>query len=192
MMKSASTAFLTVVFCAALLSACASNTDTAPVSDTAEAVTEADTKLSVTETETETLSGSEEETSSETKEETPAETEEQAADDLWANALYTENAELGEGDTVIAVEVAAGEKSVTLTVHTNEENLGAALTSNALVEGDQSEYGLYIKMVNGIRADYDLDGAYWAISKDGELTPTGADTTAISDGEHYELTYTKG
>ena len=189
-MKRFSTAFLTAVFCAALLSACTSNTDTAPVSDTAEAVTEADTELSVTETET--LSESEEETLSETKEGSLAETEEQAADDLWANALYTEDTELGEGDTVISVEVAAGEKSVTLTVHTNEENLGAALTSNSLVEGDQSEYGLYIKTVNGIRADYDLDSAYWAISKDGELTPTGADTTAISDGEHYELTYTKG
>lgn len=187
-MKRFSTALLTAVFCAALLSACTSNTETATVSDTTEAVTEANTELSVTETET----VSEEETLSETEEETLAETEEHAADDLWANALYTEDTELGEGDTVIAVEIATGEKSVTLTVHTNEENLGAALTSNSLVEGDQSEYGLYIKTVNGIRADYDLDGAYWAISKDGELTPTGADTTAISDGEHYELTYTKG
>lgn len=166
-MKRFSTALLTAVFCAALLSACTSSTDITVVSDNSETVTEIET-------------------------ETLAETEEQTADDLWANALYTEDTELGKGDTVISVEIAAGEKSVTLTVHTNEENLGAALTSNALVEGDQSEYGLYIKTVNGIRADYDLDGAYWAISKDGELTPTGADTTTISDGEHYELTYTKG
>lgn len=120
------------------------------------------------------------------------ETEQQAADDLWANALYNEDTELGEGNTVITVEVTAGEKSVALTVHTDEENLGAALTANSLVEGDQTEYGLYIKTVNGIRADYDLDGAYWAISKDGEATPTGADTTAIAAGEHYELTYTEG
>lgn len=124
---------------------------------------------------------------------TEAEQEEtDISDDLWTNAVYTENTELGEGELSVTVEVAAGDKSIEITVHTNEDNLGAALTSNSLVTGDESEYGLYIKTVNGIRADYDLDNAYWALSKDGEATPAGADTTMISDGEHYELTYTKG
>lgn len=112
--------------------------------------------------------------------------------DLWSDAVYTEDTELGDGEKTVEVAVKAGDKDITVTVHTDAENLGAALTENSLVEGDQSEYGLYIKVVNGIKADYDTDGAYWAISKDGELTPTGADSTAIADGEHYELTYTKG
>ncbi len=111
---------------------------------------------------------------------------------LWENAKYTEDVEVGEGEKAVEVAVKAGDKDITITIHTDAENLGKALTENELVEGDQSEYGLYIKVVNGIRADYDKDGAYWAISKDGEMTPTGADTTAIADGEHYELTYTKG
>ena len=63
--------------------------------------------------------------------------------------------------------------------------------ANGLVEGETGDYGLYIKVVDGLRADYDLDGAYWAISKDGEYLMTGADSTPIADGEHYELTYTK-
>lgn len=112
--------------------------------------------------------------------------------DLWSDTVYTEDTELGEGEKTVEVAVKAGDKDITVTVHTDAENLGAALTENSLVEGDQSEYGLYIKVVNGIKADYDTDGAYWAISKDGELTPTGADSTAIADGEHYELAYTKG
>lgn len=117
-------------------------------------------------------------------------TENQAAD-LWSTAIYTEDTELGEGAVTIQVEVQAGDKSVTITVHTDKDNLGAALTENKLVEGDQSEYGLYIKVVNGIKADFDTDGAWWGIYKNGEMTSTGADTTPIADGEHYELVYSK-
>ena len=131
-------------------------------------------------------------TDSETAQADTEQEETDSLDDLWANAVYTENTELGEGELSVTVEVTAGDKSIEIIVHTNEDNLGAALTSNSLVTGDESEYGLYIKTVNGIRADYDQDNAYWALSKDGEATPTGADSTLISDGEHYELIYTKG
>lgn len=115
-----------------------------------------------------------------------------AADDLWKSAQYKEDTEIGEGKTTVKVEVKAGDKAITVTVHTDADNLGKALTDNKLVSGEDGEYGLYIKVVNGIKADYDTDKAYWAISKDGEMTPTGADSTKIADGEHYELTYTKG
>lgn len=77
-------------------------------------------------------------------------------------------------------------------IKTNADNLGDALLEAKLVEGEVSEYGLYIKVVNGLRADYELDGAYWALSKGGEYLMTGANDTPIADGETYELTYTKG
>ena len=111
---------------------------------------------------------------------------------LWETATYTEDTEVGTGSTTIQVEVKAEDNSITFTVHTDADNLGTALTENDLVSGDDSEYGLYIKEVDGIRADYDKDQAYWAISKDGEYLQTGADSTEIADGEHYELTYTEG
>ncbi len=75
---------------------------------------------------------------------------------------------------------------------TSKDNLGDALIESGLVEGEKAEYGLYIKTVNDLRADYDLDGAYWALSKGGEYLMTGADETPISDGDKFELTYTKG
>ncbi len=131
------------------------------------------------------------ETESATEAATEAEGTENQAADLWSTAIYTEDTELGEGAVTIQVEVQAGDKSVTIIVHTDKDNLGAALTDNKLVEGDQSEYGLYIKVVNGIKADFDTDGAWWGIYKNGEMTPTGADTTPIADGEHYELVYSK-
>lgn len=110
---------------------------------------------------------------------------------VWDSADYKEDAEVGEGAITVKVEVAAEEKSVTITVHTDKDNLGAALLDNSLVSGDESEYGLYIKFVIGMEADYDKDGTYWSLSKDGEYLMTGADSTTIADGEHYELTRTK-
>ncbi|MDE6725536.1 MAG: DUF4430 domain-containing protein [Ruminiclostridium sp.] len=133
---------------------------------------------------------SEETQAGEDKEQETAPKEE--SEGVWANAKYTEDAEVGEGAVTIKVKVIADTKEITLTVHTDKENLGAALLEYELVSGDQSEYGLYIKSVNGIQADYDKDQAWWAISKDGEMLMTGADSTPIADGENYELTYTKG
>ena len=78
------------------------------------------------------------------------------------------------------------------TVKTNADNLGDALLEAKIVEGEKGPYGLYIKYANGVRADYELDGAYWSLSKNGEMLMTGASDTPIADGEKYELTYTKG
>jgi len=82
-------------------------------------------------------------------------------------------------------------KSTEFKIDTNKETLADALLEAKLVEGEESQYGLYIKYVNGIRADYELDGAYWSLSKDGEMLLTGASETKIANGEKYELTYTK-
>ena len=113
-----------------------------------------------------------------------------AVSNIWANAQYTEDTELGEGAHTIKLEVKALDKSVTLTVHSENDNLEKILVENKLVEGDNSEYGLYIKKVIGISADYDADGAYWALCKDGEMTATGASGITIADNGHYELVYT--
>ena len=110
---------------------------------------------------------------------------------LWDSALYTEDAEIGEGSHSVQIEVRIEGRSVTLTVRSDKDNLADMLTESGLVEGDTSEYGLYIKKVNGVSADYDTDGAYWGLNKDGEPTPVGASAITVTDGEHYELVYTK-
>lgn len=110
---------------------------------------------------------------------------------VWEEAQYTEDTELGEGATTVQVEVKAGEKSITFTIHTDAGTLGDALLTHALIEGETSQYGLFIKRVNGILADFDIDGYYWGVYKNGEYLMTGVDTTSIADGEHYELVRTK-
>ena len=106
---------------------------------------------------------------------------------LWENATYRRDMELGDGAKTVQVEVKAGEESVTLTIHTDKETLGDALLEHGLIAGDQGAYGLYVKLVNGIEADYDKDGSYWGFYKNGEMMLVGVDGAVIADGEHYEL-----
>ena len=95
------------------------------------------------------------------------------------------------GEITITVEVInkAGE-SKEHEIKTTGTTLADALLEAGLVEGTTDEYGLYITTVDGELADYSADQSYWAISKDGEYLMTGASSTNIADGEHYELTYT--
>lgn len=93
---------------------------------------------------------------------------------------------VGEGETSFPFSVTDAEGSETLfEVHTDQTTVGAALQECNLIEGEESEYGLYVKTVNGITADYDTDGTYWAFYIDGEYASTGVDQTDISAGSSY-------
>ena len=113
------------------------------------------------------------------------------AEGLWENATYRRDKTFGNGEKTVTVEVKAGDDSVTFTIKTDKDTLGEALLDHGLIDGDQGAFGLYVKSVNGIVADYDIDKSYWSLYKDGEYSMTGVDTTKIADGEHYELVYTK-
>ena len=110
---------------------------------------------------------------------------------VWADAIHTTDKTFGEGAITIQLEVKAEEQSLTFTIKTNKETLADALLEHALVEGEMSTYGIYIKKVNGIVADYDIDQTYWSLSKDGQMSMVGASDTTIANGEHYELTRAK-
>lgn len=110
----------------------------------------------------------------------------------WEDATYKEDTELGEGATTVTVLVTAEDKTVTITLHTDKTNLADALLAEELCAGDTGDFGLYIKYVNGIRADYELDGGYyWSIAVNGETAMTGASDVLILPGATYELTRTK-
>ena len=114
-----------------------------------------------------------------------------APEDLWKTATHLEDAAFGEGATTVQVEVKAKDKSVTFTIKTDKKTLGDALLEHDLIAGEEGAYGLYVKVVNGITADYDVDQSYWSFYKNGEYMMTGVDVTEIANGEHYELVYTK-
>ena len=106
---------------------------------------------------------------------------------LWENATYLEDTEFGQGSRKLIVEVKADNQTVKFTVHTDEQTVGAALLANNLIDGEAGAYGLYVKVVNGITADYDIDQSYWAFYIDGEYAMSGVDTTDISEGSVYCL-----
>ncbi len=113
------------------------------------------------------------------------------AEGLWKDATYRSDKTFGDGAITVKVEVQAGEDSITFTIKTDKETLGEALLEHELIEGEDGAFGLYVKKVNGILADYDVNQRYWKLTKNGETMPTGVDMTEIADGEHYELVYAK-
>ena len=110
---------------------------------------------------------------------------------LWQNATYKEDAEFGSGAKTIKVEFKLEEKVIVFTIHTDKETVGEALIEHSLISGDMGDFGMYIKAVNGITADYDIDQSYWAFYINGEYAMSGVDTTNIDETAKYQLAYTK-
>ena len=103
-------------------------------------------------------------------------------------AETAEATDIGEGNTEFAFEVVLEDGTPTLyNVHTDEKTVGAALLGVNLIAGDDSEYGLYVKTVDGVTADYDKDGTYWAFYIDGEYASTGVDSTDVVPGSTYSF-----
>lgn len=95
---------------------------------------------------------------------------------------------VGEGNTVFTftvVDVDGNEK--VYEVHTDKTTVGEALLELELIAGEDSEYGLYVKTVDGISLDYETDGKYWAFYINGEYAMTGVDATPITEGESYSF-----
>ena len=95
---------------------------------------------------------------------------------------------LGEGQTQFLFTVVDKDgKETNFEIHTDKEKVGEALLELGLISGDEGEYGLYVKTVNGITADYDVDQTYWAFYVNGEYASSGVDTTAIEEGVIYSF-----
>ena len=100
---------------------------------------------------------------------------------------------LGEGNTVFYFSVVDGAGEETrFEIHTDKTTVGEALLALSLIEGEDSQYGLYVKKVNGISADYATDGTYWAFYENGDYAFSGVDTTTVTAGASYAFKVTKG
>ncbi|MDE7171008.1 MAG: DUF4430 domain-containing protein [Oscillospiraceae bacterium] len=98
-----------------------------------------------------------------------------------------------EGAKHITVEVIhKDETTKTFTYDTDAEYLAEVLVDAGLISGDESEFGLYVKVVDGETADYDVDQSWWGLSINGEFAQTGVSATPVYDGDTYTWTYTIG
>lgn len=104
----------------------------------------------------------------------------------------TEAEPVGEGSTqFFFIVVDQDGKETAFVVNTDRETVGEALLDNGLIDGEDGEFGLYVKTVNGIAADYDTDGAYWAFYEGDAYAQKGVDTTSVEEGVTYTFKYEK-
>ncbi len=98
----------------------------------------------------------------------------------------------GEGATVFYFNVVDKDGNETkFEIHTDKTTVGDALLELGLIEGDPGDYGLYVKKVNGITAEYEVDGTYWAFYVGDEYGMTGVDLTNIEAGATYAFKVSK-
>ena len=90
----------------------------------------------------------------------------------------------------ITVKVIAADKTEkTFTIETGKKNLGDALLEKGLVTEDEHKSGFYT-YIDGVRADYNKDGAWWCFTKGGESVMVGANELEIANGDTFEITNT--
>ena len=100
----------------------------------------------------------------------------------------TEITVLGEGENKFLFTVVDKEGiETTFEIHTDKEIVGEALLDLGLIDGEESEFGLFVKTVNGIVADYEVDSTYWAFYVNGEYAMSGVDSTNIEEGSSYSF-----
>ena len=98
----------------------------------------------------------------------------------------------GEGATVFYFNVVDKEGNTTaFEIHTDKTVVGEALQELGLIEGEMGDYGLYVKKVNGITADYEKDGTYWAFYVGNSYGMNSVDKTDIEAGATYAFKVAK-
>ncbi len=77
-------------------------------------------------------------------------------------------------------------------ISTHAEYLSQAMdeAQGLTYSGTDGAYGLMLEEINGQRAIYEEDGAYWSILVDGEYGMHGVDTQPVEDGVEYSIVYT--
>lgn len=99
--------------------------------------------------------------------------------------------ELGVGQKMFIFEVTDKDGTVKkFRIKTDAQTVGDALLEKGLISGTESEYGLMVDTVNGVKYDYNADKAYWAFFVNGEYAQTGVDSTPVTDNAVYSFVST--
>ena len=110
-----------------------------------------------------------------------------------APSATAEVKELGEGETQFNFYVVYEDgKTDTFSVKTDKATVGEALLDAGLISGSDSEYGLFVDTVNGVKLDWNTDGAYWALYEGDTMASEGVSSIPATEGAEYSFRYTKG
>ena len=98
----------------------------------------------------------------------------------------TDVRELGNGATQVSFTVVdQNGKESHFVIYTDKTILSDALLEHNLIAGEDGEYGLYVKTVNGTTLDYNKDGKYWAFYVNDAYATKGVEKTEIDDTAKY-------
>ena len=110
---------------------------------------------------------------------------------LMAGLYLTTRPEAQEGSKQVTIQIVhkdGTEKN--LEYGTDHAYLADLLLEKELVTGYASEeYGFTIESVDGVTADWAVDGAYWALYEGEEYATTSAAGIVLVDGGIYRLVY---
>ncbi|MBQ8649526.1 MAG: DUF4430 domain-containing protein [Clostridia bacterium] len=97
---------------------------------------------------------------------------------------------VSQSQTEITVKLVLSDgEEKTFELKTEKQTLGDALYENGLVSEEEYASGFYT-VIDGVRADYNEDGAWWCVTKGGEMTTVGMNEQTIENGDSFEITYT--
>lgn len=99
-----------------------------------------------------------------------------------------------EGSKSVTIEVVNSEKeSVKYELKTDALYLAEAMKEAEGLEYETEEgpYGLTVLSVNGERAVYDENGAYWGFYVNDEYCSYGISEQPVEDGDYFKIEYTK-
>lgn len=112
---------------------------------------------------------------------------------LMAAVYIFTRPETAEGVKSFTVEVIHKDgTSKTFSYSSDAGYLGEFLLDEGLIQGEVSQFGLYIITVDGEDAIYEQDSSYWALYEEEEYAQQGIDQTPIMDGGKFSLVYTIG
>ena len=111
---------------------------------------------------------------------------------VWFN--FREKPVVGSKHVTIEV-VNEEEKSTIYELQTDakylEEAMIEAKEQGLTYEGDEGAYGLMITHINGKRAVYEKDHAYWSFYVNGEYCQYGIKEQPVEDGDAFKIVYEK-
>lgn len=116
-----------------------------------------------------------------------------AAIAIMGAVYFLTRPETADGLKSFTVEVVHKDgSSKTFSYSSDAGYLGEVLLDEGLIQGETSQFGLYIITVDGEDAIYEEDSSYWALYEGGEYAQQGIDQTPITDGGTFSLVYTIG
>ena len=98
-----------------------------------------------------------------------------------------------EGSKSITIEVVnSNGEGTTYEVKTDAEYLAQAMeeADGLEYEAEEGPYGLVFSSINGEKAVYEEDGAYWGFFVNGDYCNYGASEQPVEDGDAFQIVYT--